>query len=112
MIFDLQPGRYYAGINRPFFVTEGMVRSALSDYGIGVVRFMPRTSAPPVDPRRDPGYNDAWDEWVEVDYRGMRAAVQVAKQWAWLVFVPNAPALPAPSPSTPWPPLWCFWPLR
>lgn len=99
----LNPGRYYAGIDRPFFVTEGMIRSVLDKYGVKRVLFHERDEeAPPVNPALDPHYGDEWDEWVEAIYTGRRKPIDVPRHWEWLVFVPAQTAV-RPAPSSPSP---------
>lgn len=96
MYFILRPGHYYAGIDRPWFVSEGMVRDKLAEYGLSEVRFHRRETTPPVTPQTDPGYSPEWDEWVEATYTGAEQPIDVTKRWAWLVFVPaEAPGVPA-----------------
>lgn len=97
----LTPGTYYAGFHSPFFVTNEMVRSALTPFGVTNVRFFPRSTPPPVDPKKDPKYDDAWDEWLSADYAGPAKDVTVPHfdHVDWLLHVePSAskPKLPPP----------------
>lgn len=76
---------YYAGFSRPFFVTKGMISSALADRHVELTGIYKRESAPPVDPKRDPKYSDDWDEWMTAKYTGAPGWFQAERQWNWLV---------------------------
>jgi hypothetical protein len=90
-----KPGTIYAGINRPFFASRGAVRSEVRKLpGVGAVRFYERkkTALPlNVNPKRDPLYQDNWDEWVAIEYEGPDRVVQLDRQWKWLLLAPKQP---------------------
>lgn len=106
-VVHLQPGTFFAGINRPWYASQAAVRNAMrSDFGFGSVTFHPRSAALPAAVRAkltaaelaDKG----WDEWLEATYSGSRRDVSHSKQWSWLV-EPSHAAAPAP-PARPSPP--------
>lgn len=106
MTVHLEPGTFYAGINRPFFISQSLVRSKIEDLGGKNIVFHPRTDPTPsnVKPLSYPGYDDSWDEWISADYDGPKKDLDVAKHWSWLLVVPkpaSAPSGPPGPPATP-----------
>lgn len=102
MLLTLAPGRYYAGISRPWIVSQGMVRNAVAKLGGTGIQFHDRDVPLPVNPRQDPNYSDDWDEWIEASYSGPLAQTEQKQRWAWLVFVPgDVPAGVTEIPVTP-----------
>lgn len=105
VVVHLEPGTFYAGINRPWYASQTAVRTALhSDFGFGAVTFHNRSVPLPAAVRAkltaaelaDKG----WDEWLEATYSGPRKDVPHSKQWSWLVEPSSKPpAAPAPKPS-------------
>lgn len=90
----LVPGRYYAGINRPFYVSQGMVSSAMKDAGFTNLAWHDRDKGPPpVNPKLDPGYKDNWDEWISVDMPTNKV-VELPGRPSWIVAAPSAPPVP------------------
>lgn len=102
--------KYYAGADRPFFVSQGMVTSWLIGKGFSNVAWHKRAESMPaaVVPTKDPNYDDSWDEWVSADYTGPPGSVDPPVALPWLiVLLPTAAAAtaqkPAPAPpTTPW----------
>jgi hypothetical protein len=99
MALTVQTGRYYAGIDRPWIVSQGMVRNALVGYGATGIQFHDRDVPLPVNPRADPTYSDDWDEWIELDYSGPAKQIDTSRRWAWLVFVPATVPAGGPAPG-------------
>lgn len=108
----LQPGSFFAGINRPWYITQSWVRSQLRAYGFTSVEFHKRSVPLPVAvasrltaaQRAD----TSWDEWAEAKNVGPRRDVNVTKHWSWLLEPGSAPratapATPSPAPKPPAP---------
>lgn len=94
--------QWYAGINRPFFVTDAMVRSALEAEGLENVRFFKRgQTVLPVNPHLYSVYSDDWDEWMVADYRGPSKSVEVNPRWKWLIFTPLTSTAIVPASEAP-----------
>lgn len=98
---NLKPGRYFAGINRPWYASQSAVRAEIGKrLGLTDIQFFSRkTSAPPVNPKVDPRYADGWDEWVSARYAGAPKQVTTDRLWQWVVRAGDGvmlPALPAP----------------
>lgn len=132
----LLKGPYFAGIQRPVLVPRGMVESAVQAAlvpqhagraptpRIGNFVWHERDSGvlPPVNPKRDPDYSDAWNEWVSFDYDGAELTFEAPDALAWLVTSsdrqpwelkpqPRAPkrrAPKAPFPGKTVPPTWAL----
>lgn len=99
----LKPGNYYAGINRPWYASQEAVRSEVqSTLGLTGIRFYPRKTPLPVDPKKDPRYSDDWDEWIAARYDGPSKTVDVERLWSWVVRS-NAPASSLPPEQAPAP---------
>lgn len=94
MTVHLEPGRFYAGVNLPFFISHGMVESQMKEYGLTNIEWFSRDDAAQklaVDPAKQyPGASDDWNEWVQADYAGPKKDLDIAKHWAWLLVVPTA----------------------
>jgi hypothetical protein len=105
---NLKPGRYFAGINRPWYASQSAVRSEIQKrLGLTDIQFFSRkTSAPPVNPKIDPRYGEGWDEWVAARYGGPPKQVTTDRLWQWVVHasdtvkLPGLPAAPATSSPT------------
>jgi hypothetical protein len=115
----LAPGTFYAGIDRPWYVSQEVVAQTLRQrFGVTQVRFHPKSAPLPagVSPDNDPKYSGPWSEWISASYAGPERSIRQDKSWSWLDFVPappatieptdgspavpgGAPAMPAPSPS-------------
>jgi hypothetical protein len=82
-------GVLFVGINRPWYASRGAVRSELRNLGAGVVsiRFFDREQPLPsgVNPRRDPLYQDNWDEWIELTYDGPDRVLHLERVWKWIL---------------------------
>lgn len=110
----LAPGTFYAGIDRPFYASQGAVADTLRTlFGVTDVRFHPKTDPlpPGVSPERDPDRSGPWSEWVSAEYSGPERSIVQEKLWSWLVFVPKPaarkPAEPDAEPyGPPLPPGW------
>lgn len=91
MTVHLEPGRFYAGVSLPFFVTEGMVAHKLEGLGFTNVTFHARDliASLKVDPKKYPGYDDGWNQWIEADYTGPKKDLEFEKHWSWLLVVPT-----------------------
>jgi hypothetical protein len=90
----LTRGSYYAGIDRPWYVSKGAVRDEARKrigFGFGEMRFFKRSTPLPVNPKLDNRYSDTWDEWVEVTYTAADRVVELDRVWAWLVLVRAKP---------------------
>lgn len=96
----LVPGTWYAGFHSPFFITNAMVASAIEKFGFTNVKFFPRSTTPPVDPKLDPKYDDAWETWLQAEYSGEAKDVSVPHfdhvDWLLHVDPPKGPKLPPP----------------
>lgn len=99
MTVHLEPGRFYAGISLPFFVPHSMVTHKLESLGFTNVSFHTRAEQAKlaVDPKKYPGYDDGWSEWIEADYAGPKKDLEFEKHWSWLLVVPH----PAPGSKEP-----------
>lgn len=101
----LEPGTWFAGYHAPFFVSQAMVTAALGKLGLTDVRFFDRSTAPPVDPKLDPAYDDKWNTWLEATYAGPKSPVDVPAQVSWLLHSsagetkPETPLGPAKPPA-------------
>lgn len=88
----LTPGIYAAGYQRPFFVSQDMVRAHLEGLGATDVVFHARKDNHPfpagIDPKSDPAYMDTWDEWVTCTYLGAEKEVEEPIRWQWLAHAP------------------------
>ncbi len=91
MTVHLEPGRFYAGISLPFFVSHSMVTHRLESLGFTNVSFHDRANSATlaVDPKKYPGYDDNWTEWLEADYTGPKKDLEFEKHWSWLLVVPK-----------------------
>lgn len=102
----LEPGVYAVGINRPWYATQGMVRSEVEKLtGLRNIVFHDRNDKVllPVNPRLDPYYSNDWDEWLEGTYDGpKRVLPNTEKIWAWMIvrpkFTPQGVPVPLPIP--------------
>lgn len=105
MSVHLEPGRFYAGVNLPFFITRAMVQHKLEGLGFTNIVFQDREGseallAAAVDPRaKYPAYSDDWSEWISADYAGPKKDLDIDKHWAWLLVVPHKDGAP-PAPSS------------
>lgn len=99
MTVHLEPGRFYAGVSLPFFITHSMVESQMTAYGLTNIHWFDRKDAASlaVNIAKYPGASDDWSEWVEADYAGPKKDLSIAKNWAWLLVVP-AKASPSTLP--------------
>ncbi len=77
--------KYFAGIKRPFFISQGMVSSAATDLGFTDIKFHERDKTLPVNPKLDPKYEDDWDEWVEAKYSGPTKEHDITRRWKWAI---------------------------
>lgn len=105
---NMKPGRYFAGINRPWYASQDAVRTEIGKrLGLTEIVFYPRAVKLPVgiDPKKlDPRYGEDWDEWVSARYTGPSKQVSTDRLWAWVLRVndSSAAALPAlPPPPVP-----------
>lgn len=94
MILQLKPGRYYVGMNLPFFVPEAMIETKLRTLGMSSFRWFDRARAfdlgsLKVDPTTDPLYTDDWNRWLECDYIGPPRELEEKKIWSWLLVKPQ-----------------------
>lgn len=90
--------KYYAGADRPFFISRGAVNGWLGSRGFTQIAWHDRSEATPstVVPRKDPSYVDSWDEWVEANYTGLPTAIDTPVALPWLiVLLPSAVADPS-----------------
>jgi hypothetical protein len=106
MTVHLEPGRFYAGIDLPFFITRAMVQHKLEGLGFTDISFHDRSEAATalrVDPKKYPAYDDGWTEWLEATYSGPKKDLPADKHWSWLLVVPagSAPIAPPSSGSAP-----------
>lgn len=98
---------YYAGANRPFYVSRGMVTNYLENKGFRSVRWHDRDERLPagIVPQSLADYDDDWDEWVTAEYAGPSGSLDAPASPAWVkIELPAAqPAaqLPAATPRTP-----------
>lgn len=103
MSVHLEPGRFYAGVSLPFFITRAMVTHKLESLGFTNVSFHDRdqSASLAVDPQKSyPGYSDDWSEWIEADYSGPKKDLAFEKHWAWLLVVPTKTGgVPSAPPS-------------
>jgi hypothetical protein len=100
----LEPGVFFAGIDRPWYVSKAAVRDELvTRWGFSAVRIYPRSLALPVNPHADPRYGDGWDEWIRADFSGPPVKKNTDRLWSWLVKVPRAVAEQTPGLGTPAP---------
>ena len=82
----LAPGPYVAGLNRPFFVSRGMVEARAKTEGFGKLTWYDRaTDSPMVNPKHDPNYSDDWDEWFSAEYEGIPRTAELPASPAWLL---------------------------
>lgn len=110
VVVHLQPGSFFAGINRPWYASQAAVRNALrSSFGFGAVTFHGRSVPLPAAVRARLSAAEladtGWDEWLEASYSGPRRDVAHSKQWSWLVEPASAPAKPSPARPSPSPAL-------
>jgi hypothetical protein len=97
----MKPGRYFAGINRPWYASQSAVRAEVEKrLGLTDVRFFARKVAPPINPRIDPRYADGWDEWISARYDGPERLVSTDRLWQWVVRSSSAEPPPASSGAT------------
>lgn len=96
----LRRGRYFAGVDVPFFVPNSLIVEGVRELGGENVAITDRADAVlPFDPAKvDPKYSDAWEEVVTADYDGPTKTIEEPRRWKWLVVVPSSSA---PSSSTP-----------
>ncbi len=107
---NMKAGRYFAGINRPWYASQDAVRAEITKrLGLTQIAFYPRSVALPkgIDPKKtDPRYGEDWDEWIAAHYSGAEKQVKAERLWAWVLRVNDGaaaalPALPAPpAPSS------------
>ncbi len=119
MTVHLEPGRFYAGVSLPFFITHAMVAHKLESMGFSNVSFHDREkeiASLKVDPKKYPAYDDSWSEWIEADWTGPKKDLEFEKHWSWLLVVPNVSSPPdaggTPPPSSPTDPVSGFEPLK
>lgn len=105
---NMKPGRYFAGINRPWYAGQDAVRKEIGKrLGLTEIVFYPRSTKLPagIDPKKlDPRYEDGWDEWVAARYAGEAKQLTTDRLWQWVLRVndSSAAALPAlPPPPQP-----------
>lgn len=95
MIRNVAPGRWYAGLDLPFFATARMVSDKLAGLGLTDIKVHSRKERLPVNPKADPNYMDKWDTWVEATYPGPARAVDLGGYARWLVPDSVGPPIPA-----------------
>ncbi len=102
---NMKPGRYFAGINRPWYASQDAVRAEIGKrLGLTEIVFYPRSTKLPagIDPKKlDPRYGEDWDEWVAARYTGPEKQVTTDRLWAWVLRANDSgaaalPALPPP----------------
>jgi hypothetical protein len=82
----VEPGRYFAGLSRPFFVTRGAVEERAHEEGFRSLIWHERgRERPPVDPALDPKLDDDWEEWVQAEYAGPPRVMTIPARPAWIV---------------------------
>lgn len=104
MTVHLEPGRFYAGVSLPFFITHAMVQHRLESLGFTNVSFHDRkeSASLAVDPKKYPNYDDSWSEWIEADWTGPKKDLDFEKHWSWLLVVPKKESVPpSAAPATP-----------
>ncbi len=89
MTVHLEPGRFYAGVSLPFFVTHAMVQHKLESMCFTNVSFHDRKESASlrVDPTKYPGYDDSWSEWIEADWTLPKKDLDFDKHWSWLLLL-------------------------
>ncbi len=101
----LQPGTWYAGIRKPWFVPESVIDSALQKEGLSSIAFHKRDESLPsmVHPRNDPRYSDDWDTWISAEYHGAQRQLTIDHYdfVAWMLVIADKPP---PAPAKPEPP--------
>jgi hypothetical protein len=89
-------GKYYVGVDLPWYVSHGMVESRLESQGFRSFVWHDRSSDPvPVDVHVDPHYSDGWDEWLSLEYVGPEQNITLPGRPSFIVrVVPRPPAAP------------------
>lgn len=103
MSIELVPNAtYYAGADRPFFVTQSMVSDYLRDKGFADIAWHKRKVALPsnVNPRGAAKYSDEWDEWVSATYTGAAGTLDPPVDLPWVVIDRPQTTTSIASPST------------
>jgi hypothetical protein len=88
MSIALVPGStYYAGANRPWFATQGLISDYLRGKEFENVQWHKRANPLPstVDPRASEDYSDDWDEWVSADYVGAVGTISPPIKLPWFI---------------------------
>lgn len=96
----LRPGRYFAGVDIPFFIPNAAIVDGVQELGGENVIITDRADAElSFDPRTDPKYSDAWEEVVTADYRGPTKTIETPRRWKWLMVI-AAPSSSAPGTTS------------
>ena len=96
----LRRGRYFAGVDIPFFVPNSAIVDGVEELGGQAVTITDREDAQlPFDPREDPKYSDSWEEVVTADYPGPTKTIDTPRRWKWLMVI-AAPATSSSAPSS------------
>lgn len=97
----LRPGRYFAGVDIPFFVPNSAIRNGVEELGGRNVTITEREDVQlPFDPREDPKYSDSWEEVVTADYPGPTKTIDTPRRWKWLMVIAKPASSSAPSSSS------------
>lgn len=101
----LEPGTWYAGYHDvPFFISDAMIQSVLSKYGLTEFAFHDRDElVPPVDPKVDPKYREGWEAWLTAKYSGKPQTIEIpaySDHVDWLLVRPTFTVKPTPAPAS------------
>jgi hypothetical protein len=96
----IRPAVYYAGLDRPFYVSRSAVEERARAEGFSELKWHKRElEAPPVDPKIDPRGSDDWDEWISARYAGPERVLELPQRPAWFIRGTTPEPLPAKKPE-------------
>jgi hypothetical protein len=94
----ISPQRYFAGVNRPFFVSQSMVNGRAQHEGFDQIEWHKRSDTPVPQALPANADND-WDEWISAVYTGAPRNVTFPAQPNWFMAeVPVVLTVPGRAP--------------
>jgi hypothetical protein len=84
----IQNRKYFAGIDRPFYVSQAVVKDRLEEKGFRSIKFHDRDEEPlpsNVNPKACHIWTDDWDEWISCEYYGPSGETELPATPAWIL---------------------------